>query len=116
MNDVQEPPNDPTAKLEPVSEWARVEIFGHRIHFGRVTEADRFGAKMLRLDQPTADPEVFETLFYGGSSIFSLTPLTEAECRRLAERFAPVPYRRASALPAPASKYDLDAEEPEDAA
>ena len=77
------------------TEWAQVEIFGHRQHWGRIFEVERFGAKMLRIDIPTDDPEVFEAVFYGGSSIFSLTPCTEEVCRAWAARQY---YRRTQAL------------------
>jgi hypothetical protein len=35
-----------------VFEWMLVEIFGHRTHWGRGIEVERFGAKMLRIDVP----------------------------------------------------------------
>ena len=34
--------------------WAQVEIFGHRRHYGRISEVERFGAKLLRVDVPIA--------------------------------------------------------------
>lgn len=68
-------------------EWMLVEIFGHRTHWGRGIEVERFGAKMLRIDVPQVEwstpteekpaPEpiakAWVTHFYGGSSIFSNT-------------------------------------------
>lgn len=69
--------------------WACVEIFGHRKHYGRISEVERFGAKMLRVDVPIAPPaplldqaERFETFVYGGGAIFSVTPMTEEAARR----------------------------------
>jgi hypothetical protein len=62
-------------------EWARVEIFGHRVHCGRTREEERFGAKMIRIDIPLkGDPAAngWETVYYGGSSIFSFALITEA--------------------------------------
>lgn len=62
-------------------EWAVVEVFGHRKHAGRIREEERFGAKMLRIDIPTkGDPEAhgWQTHWYGGPSIFSLTLTDEA--------------------------------------
>jgi hypothetical protein len=64
-----------------------VEIFGHRTHWGRGIEVERFGAKMLRIDvpkiewstpteeKPSPEPLVKDwvTHFYGGASIFSNT-------------------------------------------
>ena len=71
---------------QPAEEWARVEIFGHRQHVGRIAEVERFGAKMLRIDVPTLEPGVFTTHFYGGSSIFSITPTTPEAAREWVER------------------------------
>jgi hypothetical protein len=76
--------------------WACVEIFGHRKHYGRVTEVEKFGAKMLRVDVPTlaaapllGEAEQFETFVYGGGAIFSLTPMTEEAARKWAEHERP---------------------------
>lgn len=53
---------------------AIVEVFGHRRLAGVVTEVEVAGAKMIRVDVPSDPPA---TQFYGGSSIFCLTPCTE---------------------------------------
>jgi hypothetical protein len=75
------------APVEPDGwEWAVVEIFGHRKHAGRTREEERFGAKMLRIDVPkNGDPgsHGWETLYYGGSSIFSFALTDEATVMRL---------------------------------
>lgn len=78
-----------TADGDTVSifEWMLVEVFGHRTHWGRGCEVERFGAKMLRIDvpqvewsepseeQPTPAPVVtgWVSHFYGGAAIFSNT-------------------------------------------
>jgi hypothetical protein len=95
-------------------EWAQVEVFGHRRHFGRICEVERFGTKMLRVDVPTDSPEVFETFFYGGASIFSVSPMTEETARKWAERARPRPYQASAALPAP-EPFDVF-DEPDEAA
>jgi hypothetical protein len=75
-------------------EWAIVEIFGHRRHAGRIREEERFGAKMLRIDVPTdGDPaKGWETRYYGGSSIFSLS-LSDEPTVMKANRPYDSPYR-----------------------
>jgi len=98
MNDTPQPPE----------EWAKVEIFGHRTHVGRTSEVERFGTKMLRIDEPTADPEVFTTHFYGGSSIFSLSPVTEQAAREWVARYRYQPPPR-PALTAGGGDLDDDA-------
>lgn len=98
----------------PSTIWACVEIFGHRKHYGRISEVERFGTKMLRVDVPTADAaplfgeaEAFETFLYGGGSIFSLTPMTEEAARKWAEHDRPTPYQPLRQLPSP-DHYDDD--------
>lgn len=73
-------------------DWGMLEIMGHRRHAGRYREEERFGSKMIRIDVPKviidrgddagAPPvlkaETWQTHFYSGGAIFSLTPATEA--------------------------------------
>ncbi len=103
-------------------EWSVVEIFGHRRHVGRIREEERFGTKMLRIDVPKVDYETraimgFASHYYGGGSIFSITPTDEASAIT-ANRGYP-PFR--SALPAPSepdeptfSQDDEDEDETDD--
>ena len=70
---------------------------------------ERFGTKMLRIDEPTADPDVFTTHFYGGASVFSILPVTEQAAREWVARYRYVP------LPRPALSVeggDLDDDRP----
>lgn len=82
MTDATEAPFVLTMEQDHGDGWecALVEIFGHRSHAGFIREEERYGTKMLRIDVPkNGDPErtVWETHWYGGASIFSLT-LTDA--------------------------------------
>lgn len=86
--------------MEQVFEWAQVEVFGHRRHFGRIEEVERFGTKMLRIDVPTDDPTKFDTLLYGGASIFSIALCTEEIARAWADHCRPRPIARIEAPPA----------------
>lgn len=70
--------------------WAIVEIFGHRRHVGIASEEERFGVKMLRIDVPGPQQHdllngpaaaIEATFFYGGASIFGITPVTEERGR-----------------------------------
>lgn len=103
MGQTTETPDVP-APGEPEITWARVEIMGHRCHYGRTSEVQRFGATMLRIDVPVAgavpllgETEQFQSVFYGGASIFSFTPMTEEACRKRLEQLRPSYV----ALPAP---------------
>lgn len=67
--------------------WAIVEIMGHRVVCGRVTEVTQFGVPMCRVEIPTVDGEGFQMVQeYGGSAIFSITSATKAECVKRAPR------------------------------
>ncbi len=75
--------HDAIAGDQPRGEWVMLEIFGHRRHWGLLTEIERFGTKLARIDEfvpDTADPVA--THFYGGGSIFSVTPVTEETARK----------------------------------
>ena len=68
--------------------WACVELLGHRIRYGYVREVTMFGEAFAQVDIPS-DPPVRE--FYGGKSIYGLTPHTEDECRKQNEPWKPRP-------------------------
>jgi hypothetical protein len=80
-----------------VDNFAIVEIFGHRKHAGRIMEVEQYGTKMLRVDIPTEGDfdKGFTSHFYGGGSIFSVTPCTLDYVRQINQ-----PYQR-PALMAP---------------
>ena len=65
----------PAPAQPPVPDYALVEIFGHRTHYGEIREIEAFGAKLLEV----TDVDTGKTHRYGGASIFSLTILTPAE-------------------------------------
>lgn len=68
---------------EPRPEWAIVEIMGHRRHAGAISEVQRFGASMLRIDVPGHEPgSIYATHYFGGPAIFSIRPCTEARARQ----------------------------------
>ncbi len=78
-------------------QYAIVEVFGHRRLVGEVREVEQYGAKMLRIDIPKDGDFAngVTTQFYGGASLFSITPCDLQTARRMNE-----PYR-------PAAKYSL---------
>lgn len=75
---------------EPGGEWVRLEIFGHRCHYGLLTEIERFGAKLARIDEfRVGEDRPFRTLVYSGGAIFSVLPVTEKTAREQAGFYVP---------------------------
>ena len=76
--------------------WAVVELMGHRVIAGQVSEVVQFGSPQLRIDVPGLDGTAI-TQFYGGSAIYSLTPCDEETARHtLRQRYTlPEPVRLA---------------------
>jgi hypothetical protein len=72
--------------------WAVLELMGHVRMAGRVTEEERFGAKMGRIDVPDGDG--FTTVFFGGGSVYRMTPTTEEVARAVAKGSRPEPVHR----------------------
>lgn len=81
-------------------EWCFLEIMGHRSHWGRSREEERFGSKMIRIDVPIeGDPaKGWTTHYYGGASIFSYSLVDEAMVMKRNKPYAP-PSRLALAAP-----------------
>lgn len=73
-------------------EWCIVELLGHVRIAGQVSEVERFGTKMGRIDIPKADG--FTTQYFSGTSVYRLTPTTEEIARAVAERSQPQPVHR----------------------
>jgi len=89
--------------------WAIVELMGHVRLAGRLTEEEKFGSKMGRLDIPVAsDPSCpncdgqnppcpvckggsFATQLFGGGSVYRLTIVTEAVARHVCKQTSPAP-------------------------
>ena len=96
--------------VSPPEEWAIVEVMGHRQHAGRISEVTRFGAVLLRVDQPAGDG--FATVLIGGASIYALTIVTEARARATAARMSdprplePAGFRARAALEDRQDKFD----------
>lgn len=57
----------------PPGEYAIVELFGHTTLVGRITEVERYGAKMLAME-PLFNDALLPVTFHGGAAIYRLTP------------------------------------------
>lgn len=84
--------------------WAVLALMGRNERYGWVQEAEQYGTKMIRVDQPVtkdeAGQDVMVTEYYGGPSIYSVRPCSEQIIRdHFASRWAdprpvqPVDYR-----------------------
>lgn len=97
--------------------WAVVELMGHRRIAGHVSEAAQYGTAMIRIDVPTEGGEPI-TQFYGGNSIYCLSPVTEDVARAVALRNKPAPVSPYEILPPratpPALAIDPDLDEEDD--
>ena len=83
------------------SEWAVLELMGHRRLAGKVTEEQIAGAGVLRLDVPGEDGQPGVTQYYSPSALYCITPTTEEIARKIAKANRPTPVHRYDlALPA----------------
>ena len=81
-----------TEVQEPAPEYAVIEIFGHRRLAGRITEVEKFGTKLLRIDIPERGDfeNGFTSQMYGGASLFSVTPCDLATVQRMNKPYQPM--------------------------
>lgn len=65
------------SEQENVEQWAIVEIFGHQVYAGRISEQTMGGSAMLRVDIPAVgDCQAFTKLF-GAGAIYAITMTTK---------------------------------------
>lgn len=77
--------------------WAILELMGHVRLAGLVSEEMKFGVVMGRIDIPREADALngaFTTQFFGGSSVYRLTPTTEEIARSIAKANQPNPAHR----------------------
>lgn len=104
------PPAGPVGGCGPADTWAVVELMGHVRLAGRLSEVERFGGKLARLDVPQADGS-FVTQFFGAAGVYRITFVSEAVARHVAKgtSAAPVqPWDFPKALNSPADPLDRE--------
>lgn len=69
----------------PAAVWAVLERLGHNRTAGRLTEEEKFGGKMGRLDVPQEDGS-FVTVYFTHSVVYGLTIVSEEAARAVALR------------------------------
>lgn len=98
--------------------WAIVELMGHVKLAGKLTEEEKFGSKLGRLDIPATEPctcpnasrgsveaatvecsrcqgsgvvETWQTKYFGGASVYRISIVTEEVARHVGRQTAPAP-------------------------
>lgn len=88
--------------------WAILELMGHVKLGGFVTEEERFGTKVGRIDVPGPNGMI-TTQYFGGSSLYRMTPCTAEVAKAYAVNNQPRPVHLFQLeLPGTAVHGDLD--------
>lgn len=106
----------------PVTEWAIVEMLGHKTLAGRVSEETLFGQTLMRIDIPEGGEHGQDlTQWYGPSSIYCFTKCSEHVARQVAQtidrpswayNLRPVEWQRQRYAPSYAAPCEHGASEP----
>lgn len=94
--------------------WAKVELFGHSVIVGKVTEATIGGCNFLRVDVPAVGEDQAYTKFYSNGAVYAMTPVSEEVAMRLVSRYRPPAintYELRALPPAADADGQLDEEE-----
>lgn len=70
-----------------------VEIMGHQVIAGKVSEETHFGSPLMRVDVPKTSKRDSFTVYYGGGAIYKITPTTEEICAAFVEKQEPEPIK-----------------------
>jgi hypothetical protein len=103
-------------------EWSVVELMGHSMIAGLVSEQSIGGSAMVRVDVPAVDDQPGYTKFFSGGAIYAITPVSEEiavqhvlRIRPPVQRFETRPVRRvAGQLAYQTVDEELEAEYPPD--
>lgn len=78
MREISNQMNTDTNSEKTFHEWAKVELMGHNVMIGLVTEAPIAGVVFLRVDVPERNGLPGFTRFINPSSIYAINPISEA--------------------------------------
>lgn len=81
--------------------WALLELLGHRQRVGKVSEAEIYGGKLIKIDIPVKELDgEYVTEYYGCASIYALRPISEDIAQSYITRLGdPRPIRPADYQP-----------------
>lgn len=71
--------------------FAIVELLGHQKIAGKCTEEPIAGVNMLRVDVPEIGKQPAYTRWFGGGSVYSISPCTEEVCMAFLRNNMPAP-------------------------
>lgn len=74
------------------SQWAVVQLFGHKTLAGLVSKDEKLGVPMLRVDVPATDEQPAFTQLFGNGAIYGITFVSEEVARKTANAvgFTPI--------------------------
>lgn len=76
---------------EKFDQFCIVELMGHNVLAGKVTEQTIGGQAFVRVDVPATEKQDSYTKLYGAGAIYCLTPCDEATCLAAVNGLQPVP-------------------------
>ena len=79
--------------------WMVIELLGHHKLSGFVTEEQKWGQVLLRIDIPTSvntesGKLEYTTQWYGTHALYCATPINETDAIRLAKQLRPKPFTK----------------------
>lgn len=66
--------------------WAVIELMGHKVVAGLISKSEMLGKPMLRVDVPATSAYIAFTQFYGESAIYCVTFVSEEVAKLTAEQ------------------------------
>lgn len=75
-------PQEMAAEL-PAMEWGRLELMGHLSLCGRVSEVERFGEKVIKIEALDSEGLLSVYGYYGGKALYGFRPMTEERVRAM---------------------------------
>jgi hypothetical protein len=81
-------------KTDSFNEWAKVELMGHNVIIGKVSEAALAGGAFLRVDVPAFNGAPAFTRYFSPNAIYGISPLAEDVARALLSHYRHEPVQR----------------------
>jgi len=72
-------------------QWCVVELFGHQVIAGKVSEQEIGGCSFIRVDVPTVEGSEEFTRFFSQGAIYSISPVSEEVAKIAVKDFCKTP-------------------------